>query len=102
MAAGEDEPQEIVLHDLVGVERAVRVEGLERLVGVAAGEILQLGPGPFLAGTGAFAADDVDRLAPGGHGQPGPRLRRYAGHRPRAESGQRGLLDRVLGELDVA
>src|SRR6266705_518134 len=99
MAAGEDQPEQIVLDDLV------RHECVERLVvelGARTGELDQLRAVPLLGRAGTLAADDVDRLPAGGHSQPGSRLRRYAGDRPGAEGGEGRLLDCVLGQLDVA
>ena len=56
----------------------------------------------FLSGPGGLAAGDVDGPVARGQRQPGPRLGRDAGARPRGERAHHGVLDGVLRELQVA
>lgn len=88
MAADEDQPQQVVLHDLLG--RQVRLREFHHPLSVL-----------LFVRADAFPPDDVDRLPPRGHGQPRARLRRYSRDRPSPERRQRRLLYCVLRELHV-
>ena len=51
---------------------------------------------------GALAAQAIDRLAPRRGGDPGARVGRHAVARPRGQRDGEGVLERVLGQLEVA
>jgi hypothetical protein len=92
VAAGEDQPEAVVgdhvlLLGLVVIGRGRRLQGPQ---------LLQL-----LVAT-ALAPEPVDRLVAGGGGDPGPRVLRNATLRPDLHGDQEGLLNRVLGEVEVA
>lgn len=89
MAAGEDQSQQVVVHDVV--RRKVGPREFDHPQSV-----------PLLARAGPLAPEDVDRLSSRGHREPGTRLWRHPGDRPRAECRQGCLLHGVLGYLYVA
>jgi hypothetical protein len=88
VAAGEDQPQPVVGD---GVHLGV----------LAAGRLEQGQGGPAL-GQPALAAEPVDGLVAGGGDDPGPGPVGDARGRPALDGDQKGLLDRVLGEIEVA
>ena len=88
VAAGEDQPEAVVLHrsHLLG--------------GFGAGlHANRLG---LPAEPGRLAAQPVERLVAGRGDDPAARVGRYAGGRPALGRDGEGLLDRLLGEVDVA
>ncbi len=91
MAAGEDQPQPVVLDPLVLPRRGILGLGVEprgelRLRGVEAGA----------------AADAVDGLEAAGRNQPRPGVGGHAIPRPLLERRREGIVQRVLGEVEVA
>ena len=88
VAAGEDEPQAIVAHrtDLLGlVIVLVQPDGVH--LAVVAGRL---------------APQAVDRPVPGRGEDPAPRVGGHAGVRPALRCHDERLLDRLLGDVDVA
>jgi hypothetical protein len=99
MATGEDQPQPIIrdrAHAGFSFDDRVGVDCLE--LGLdgrfALEELLLLGERPP-------TPDPVDRPVPGGRRDPCPGVVGYAASRPRLERGEEGLLDRLLGEIEV-
>src|SRR5581483_1353674 len=88
MAAGEDEPQLVVLDHVLTWLGHARLQQLDRL--------------PLLPAAQTLAAQGVQRLAPRGHREPGARALGHAGARPVAQRGDDRLLDGVLREAQVA
>ena len=87
MAAGEDQPQPVVLDDAGRLVGAVVSDHECRLVlGVAVG----------------LAADPVDRAVAGGRGEPAAGVGRYAVPGPPLDRGEERLAGRLLGDVDVA
>ena len=86
MATGEDQAQALVGNRL----------GLLELGGIKSREQLRLAPERLLA------PDPVDRAVARGRQEPGAGVRRGALARPAVESRREGLLNRVLGQVDVA
>ena len=87
MAAGEDQPEPVVLDDAGRLVGCVVGDHEGRLVlGVAVG----------------LAADPVDGPVAGGRGQPAAGVGRYAVDRPLLDGGQERLAGRLLGDVDVA
>ncbi len=87
VAAGEDQPQPVVLDDAGRLVGCVVVQHQCRLVlGVAA----------------RLAPDPVDGPVAGRRGQPAARVGRYAVDRPPLQGDQQGVGGRLLGEVDVA
>jgi hypothetical protein len=91
MRAGEDQAQALVAEALQAVEGGVH-DADRRL----RGELLVLGPG------GAPAAQPVDRVVARDGDEPLGRHRRHACRWPTAERHGERLLQRLLGELEVA
>ena len=92
VAAGEDQPQAVV-HDrwcLVG-ERVVLARALLQLGQSCRPQVLR-----------PPAADPVDRAPLGGRRQPAARVLRHAVARPRGGGRRVGVLERLLGEVEVA
>ena len=92
MAAGEQQPEPVVAHGplLGGFGARCFLAGLE-----------QGGLG-VPAGPRRFAAQPVDGLIPGGGDDPAGRAGRQAAGRPARRGAGEGVLDRVLGDVDVA
>jgi hypothetical protein len=91
MAAGEDQPQPVVLQELV-----VLVGGVGGLV-VEPGRQLAKGgvePGP--------PPQPVDGLEAAGRDQPGARVGRQAVARPLRQRRRERVLERLLGQVEVA
>ena len=88
MAAGEDQPEEIVCEDVLG-----------QLIRSAL--VHQLHPRSFLGQAGTLPADDVDCLPPAGGDQPGPRRIGYSMKLPIPKSSDGCLLHRLLGDGKV-
>jgi len=88
VAAGEDQPQPVV------------GDGVH-LVVLPAGR-LQQGQGSPALGQPALAAEPVDGLVAGGGDDPGPGPVGDARARPTLDGDQEGLLDRLLGQVEVA
>jgi hypothetical protein len=93
VTAGEDEAQAVVAEGrlvlgprvlLVAVELHERVQGRQAVV------------------EGALVAQAIDRLAPRRGGDPGARVGRLAVARPRGQRDGERVLERVLGQLEVA
>ena len=72
------------------------------VVGGRLGHLLQRGQQLAFSLEGPFAADPVDRRIPGGRDDPRAGVGGDAGLRPALERGREGLLDRILGSLEVA
>src|SRR3954447_22907924 len=85
MAAGEDQPEPVVL-DGAGTRRRVVVAHLSL---------------PLLVRTLVLPPDPVDGLAVGGGGQPGAGVRRWAVDRPTLDGGRERLGRRLLGDVEV-
>ncbi|MEA2358065.1 MAG: hypothetical protein QOI62_1325 [Solirubrobacteraceae bacterium] len=94
MAAREDQAQAVV-----GQRAGIVVVGRLLVVAVELHEPVQ---GREAVVQFALAAQAVDRPAPSGGGDPGARARRLAVARPGGERDGEGVLERVLGELEVA
>ena len=92
VTAGEDQAQAIVGDRALLGLRAV-------LLGV---ESCQLGQARRAVRGRALAPQPVDRLAARGDRDPGTGVGRHAVAWPRRDRGRKGILDRVLGELEVA
>jgi hypothetical protein len=91
VAAGEDEPQPVVVHGSHLLEHArLAVAGSEHR------HLAEQLPAPCLA------AQPVDGMVAGGRGDPAARIGRHAIARPLSQGDGEGLLDRVLGDVDVA
>ena len=56
----------------------------------------------LLAAKGDLPADPVDRLVASDIDQPGPRIGRRSGHGPAFQRDRKGILQRVLGEIEIA
>ena len=95
VTAGEDEPQSIV-RDVHGVLTWLRVDGSLRRFRRLAPERLDL------LGQPVAPAKPVDRAVPRGRRDPGPGVVRHATLRPRLDGRDEGVLDRLLGEVEVA
>ena len=92
MAAGEDQAQAVVRHGAVVGVHVV-------LLGVQPGELRE----PVDAiGRRPLAPEPVDRLPPRRDREPGARVARDAVARPGCDRRGERILDRVLGELEVA
>src|SRR5437588_4825204 len=87
MAAGEDQTQAIVPHGSVVL--GLLAEMKQRRLSMA-------------IGARRFTPQAVDRAIAGGHDDPARRARGQAGLRPALCRGGEGVLNRVLGEVDVA
>jgi hypothetical protein len=92
MAAGEDQPQAVVSDQWRVLWQGILLGGrwLERL------ELL------LLLGAAALAPEPVDCLVARGGRDPGARVVRDAALGPDLQGDDEGLLDRVLGEVEVA
>ena len=97
VAAGEDQPQPVVLQGALRSLSPVRGRLLRRLLDLE--EALQQ---LALAAPRLIAAEAVDRLAPSGRDQPGGGAARDAVPGPALEGDGQRLLERILGELEVA
>ena len=91
MAAGEDETKPVVLHGayLLGDALSTTARGEHR------GLAEQFPPA-------RLAAQVVDRTVPSGRRDPSARVGRQAVRRPLAQRDGEGLLNRILGDVDVA
>jgi hypothetical protein len=87
MAAGEDQPQAVVAHRSL-------------LDGLGAG-VQQRGLGVPVVARG-LAAQAVDRAVAGGGDDPARRARRHAALGPAPHGLGEGVLDRVLGDVEIA
>ena len=94
VAAGEDQPQPVV------DDRALVVHGRLLMAGLL--QPCQLGQALGAVGDGPVPAQAIDRAPPGGGGDPCPRVGRDAVAPPHGDRPLEGVLDRVLGELEVA
>ena len=92
MAAGEDQPQHVVVERGVSLasSRGCRVE--QQLVRQLC----------LLAAKRDLPADAVDRLVAADIDQPGPRIGRRIGGRPALQRHRERILQRVLGEIEIA
>ncbi len=100
MAAREDQPQPVVddrAHPVGSVQGRVGVDRRQLLLDrdFTAEQLLLLGQ--HLA-----APQPVDRPVPGGRRDPGAGVVRHAALRPRLERRDEGILDGLLGEVEVA
>ncbi len=91
MAAGEDQPQPVVLDRLALVRAGAGVRHRADLFG-------DLAPGCHAA----LPAQLIDRLEPPGRDKPGDRVARDAGPRPLLGGGDEGVLQRLLGQVETA
>jgi len=87
VAAGEDQTEAVVAHGVLLRGRVAMVD--EGGLGVA-------------IVTGRFPPEPVDGLVTRRGDDPAARVRGHAGHRPPLGGHHEGLLDRLLGEVDVA
>ena len=96
MTAGEDQPQQVVVHHAFRLDH---VQYLLRRVGA----FLRGRPGRrrLLHRPGRLVAEHVVGLVPRGDGQPGPRVVRHPGGGPGPECRDGRLLHGVLGELKI-
>ena len=91
MAAGEDQPQHVVVeHASVASPGAecVELELMQQLL--------------LLAAKGDVAADAVDRLVAPDIDQPGARIVRQFALRPALQRDRKGVLQHVLGQIEIA
>jgi len=101
VAAREDQPEPIVGDRHVGARLAVDVAtGFDRLELRLDREVARKLVG--LLAQPAAAAQTVDRAIARGRRDPRPGVRRYATVGPDLERSDEGVLDRLLGEVEVA
>ncbi len=91
MAAGENQPQPVVVHALLVVSAGVARGGLE-----AFGDLAERGVEP-----GALAHGG-DRFESAGRDQPGARVGGEAIARPLFDGGGERVVHRLLGEIEIA
>jgi hypothetical protein len=97
VAAGEDQPEQVVADD------ALRLDHVDRLLGDVRPDCDSVPAcGQLARRARRLPAQDVEGLAPRGDGEPGARVVRDAGARPADQRRDDGVLDRVLGEVEVA
>ena len=95
MAAGEDEPQSVVGHDVRGLGECQRI-GVGTVLQLVVDEERQDAAPVHLA------PDDVARPVGRDRREPGTRTVRHTGRRPRLERLGVGVLGALLGEVEVA
>ena len=90
MAAGEDQPQPIVLNILVDLR------------GVGLGNLFESAGDLKLQGIeSASTPQSVDRLEASGANQPGPRVRRHSFLFPTLDGGGKRLVHRFFGQIEI-
>jgi hypothetical protein len=91
MTTSEDQPQHVVVEGCaVFLRQDCRIE--QRLM-------RQLG---LLRAKGDLPANAVDRLVARHIDQPRPRIGRHVRRRPALQRGSKGLLERILGKIEIA
>src|SRR5262245_6129807 len=91
MAAGEDQPQHVVVEHgvrFLAWREGVELELMDQLL--------------LLAAKGDIAADAVDRLVAPDIDQPGARVLRQLAGRPAFQRHRKGILQHILGEIEIA